>query len=91
MVSAVTIDNFPAWLGWPGRVWLVIMDGDGEWRQGVSQTGEPGLCRDIAQIDEETNIGNTTTQTPGRWRETPERDIAPGLHNHQNSLQIIKF
>ena len=33
LVSAVTIDNFPAWLGWPGRVWLVIMDGDGEWRQ----------------------------------------------------------
>ena len=58
------------------RVFLIstVMDGDGEWRQ-VKVCQCPGsgeragaVCRDIAQIDEETNIGNNT-QARGENRE----------------------
>ena len=49
-----------------------VMDGDGEWRQvkvcqcpGSGERESRAVCRDIAQIDEETNIGNNT-QAQGR-------------------------
>ena len=66
------------------------MDGDGEWRQvkvcqcpGSGERESRAVCRDIAQIDEETNIGNNT-----QTGERTERDIAPGLQN-QNSLHFL--
>ena len=67
------------------------MDGDGEWRQvkvcqcpGSGERESRAVCRDIAQIDEETNIGNNT-----QAGERTERDIAPGLHKNQNSLHFF--
>ena len=50
--------------------------------RGLERERAGAVCRDIAQIDEETNIGNNT-----QAGERTERDIAPGLHN-QNSLHL---
>ena len=79
LVSAVTIDNFPACLGRPGRVWLVIMDGDGEWRQvKVCQRLESRGC--VVTSLKLMRRPTLATQQH-RHRGDGERDIAPGLHN----------
>ena len=79
LVSAVTIDNFPACLGRPGRVWLVIMDGDGEWRQvKVCQRLESRGC--VVTSLKLMRRPTLATQQH-RHQGDGERDIAPGLHN----------